>query len=89
MKEKVVNPNARNLNLQSEVEGLNSQIQQLQLVSQSVDSDASWGNETPMFQFSDDGLQALEKRIASKCSDDGVSDDSIVFNNFTETEKRQ
>lgn len=69
------------LNLQSELERLNSQIQQPLMENQSkpVDGNASGSSGISASQPNDLRLEILKKRIASQFSDDGVSVDSIQY----------
>lgn len=69
------------LNLQSELERLNSQIQQPLMENQSkpVDGNVSGSSGISASQPNDLRLEILKKRIASQFSDDGVSVDSIQY----------
>lgn len=69
------------LNLQSELERLNSQIQQPLMENQSkpVDGNVSGSSGISASQPNDIRLEILKKRIASQFSDDGVSVDSIQY----------
>lgn len=67
------------MDLLSEIERLNSKIQQQQVLSKSDNGHASSSSETPVFPVENDSLISLKKRIASKSSDDGVRIESVNY----------